>query len=124
TPEKFENRSTFKSPNFEKPKIQYANFDPNTTDFEGWKKLGFSEKQAMVIINYRDKNLRGSFKTLEEIEKCFVISPEKFSEMKPFIILNPENFKASNSPKNYSGFVSEKTSVADQDVKTDFSKID
>ena len=123
-PEKFENRSTFKSPNFEKPKIQYANFDPNTTDFEGWKKLGFSEKQAMVIINYRDKNLRGSFKTLEEIEKCFVISPEKFSEMKPFITLNPENFKASNSPKNYSGFVSEKTSVADQDVKTDFSKID
>ena len=124
TPENFENKGNFKSPTLEKPKVQYVNFDPNTTDFEGWKKLGFSEKQAQVIVNYRDRNLRGSFKTLEDIEKCFVISPQKFSEMKSYIILNPDNFKTSSSPKNYASFASEKTANLDQETKTDFSKID
>lgn len=123
-PENFENKSTFKSPTSEKPRVHYVNFDPNTTDFEGWKKLGFSEKQAQVIVNYRDRNLRGSFKSLEEIQKCFVISPEKFAEMKPYMILNPENFKTSNSPKNYSSFASEKTANSEQETKTDFSKVD
>jgi hypothetical protein len=27
-------------------------------DLEGWKALGFSEKQATTIINYRDRNLK------------------------------------------------------------------
>ena len=40
------------------------------------KKLGFNEKQAQVIVNYRDRNLKGNFKSLDDIEKCFVISAE------------------------------------------------
>lgn len=65
----------------------YSSFNPNELGVEGWMNLGFSEKQAMVIVNYRDKNLRGSFKNLEEIKKCFVISEEKFEEIKPYIVL-------------------------------------
>lgn len=104
----------------EKTKIQYEYFDPNTTDFEGWKKLGFSDKQAQVIINYRDKNLRGSFKTLEDIEKCFVISPAKFQEMKPYLVLNAENIKTNTSYKKESN-----SSVNQQtENKTDFAKVD
>ncbi|WP_341483000.1 helix-hairpin-helix domain-containing protein [Chryseobacterium pyrolae] len=71
-----------------KSKIHYRNFDPNTLDLDGWKGLGFSEKQANTIVNYRDRNLRGSFKSLEDIKKCFVISPEKFEELSPYIKLN------------------------------------
>ncbi|MDQ0065511.1 helix-hairpin-helix domain-containing protein [Chryseobacterium lathyri] len=71
-----------------KSNIQYHSFDPNTLDLDGWKGLGFSEKQANTIINYRDRNLRGSFKSLEDIKKCFVISPEKFQELSPYIKLN------------------------------------
>jgi len=72
-----------------KPKIQYHSFDPNFLDLNGWKALGFSEKQAGTIVNYRDRNLRGSFKSLEDIQKCFVISAEKFQELKPYIKLAP-----------------------------------
>ncbi|SFN27344.1 Helix-hairpin-helix motif-containing protein [Chryseobacterium oleae] len=86
-----------------KSNIQYRNFDPNTTDSEGWKDLGFSERQAQTIVNYRDKNLRGSFKTLEDLQKCFVISSEKFQELKPYIKLNL---------------------TVDKKQETDFSKID
>ncbi|MET3037285.1 helix-hairpin-helix domain-containing protein [Chryseobacterium sp. NRRL B-14859] len=71
-----------------KSEARYRSFDPNTLNTEGWKALGFSEKQAIAIVNYRDRNLRGNFKSLEDIQKCFVISPEKFQELKPYINLS------------------------------------
>lgn len=92
----------------DKIKVKYSNFDPNRLDAEGWKSLGFSEKQSQIIVNYRDKNLRGSFKNMDDIQKCFVISSEKFQEMKPFIKLNPETLKKEEI----------------QQEKTDFSKTD
>ncbi|WP_223558691.1 helix-hairpin-helix domain-containing protein [Chryseobacterium lathyri] len=88
-----------------KSTIQYHSFDPNTLDLDGWKGLGFSEKQANTIINYRERNLRGTFKSLEDIKKCFVISPEKFQELSPYIKLNTN------------------TNLI-QKQETDFSKID
>ena len=98
TPENFRNSG---KNNPVKYKIQYHPFDPNQLDLEGWKALGFSEKQAITIINYRDRNLRGSFKSLEDLQKCFVISAERFQEMKPYIKLQEK-----------------------QQEKTDFSKTD
>ncbi|MFL9835233.1 ComEA family DNA-binding protein [Chryseobacterium terrae] len=97
-----------------KSKTLQTSFDPNTLDVNGWIALGFSEKQANVIVNYRDKNLKGSFKTLEDIKNCFVISSEKFEELKPFIRLNPSTM-AKNSDEKKPEFKQE---------KTDFSKID
>ena len=97
TPESFQNSAK----NNTVKKIQYRSFDPNQLDLEGWKAFGFSEKQAITIINYRDRNLRGSFKSLDDLQKCFVISAEKFQEMKPYIKLQEK-----------------------QQEKTDFSKTD
>lgn len=62
-------------------------FDPNELNLEQWQALGFSEKQATSILNYKNKILRGTFKSLEDIQKCYMISPEKFEEMKPWIKL-------------------------------------
>ncbi|MGE8536952.1 helix-hairpin-helix domain-containing protein [Chryseobacterium sp. D764] len=98
TPETFQNST---KNNTAKTKIQYHSFDPNQQDLEGWKAFGFSEKQAITIINYRDRNLRGSFKSIEDLQKCFVISAEKFQEMKPYIRIQEK-----------------------QQEKTDFSKTD
>ena len=97
-------------PKENKPKIEYTYFDPNALDAQGWQRLGFSEKQAQVIVNYRDKNLKGSFKSLEDIEKCFVISAEKFQELKPWIKLQIRE--------------KEEPAKAVSPAKTDFSKID
>ncbi len=68
----------------EKPKIQYSYFDPNDLDEQGWQSLGFTEKQAQSILNYKNKILRGRFKTLEEVQKSYVIA-SKFEELKPWI---------------------------------------
>lgn len=98
TPENFRN---YAKNNPVKYKIQYHTFDPNQLNLDEWKALGFSEKQAAAIITYRDRNLQGSFKNPEDLQKCFVISAEKFQEMKPYIKLQEK-----------------------QQEKTDFSKTD
>lgn len=86
TPENYVNRFPKQK---EKEPIKIKNyFDPNELNADQWQALGFTEKQANVIVNYRDKNLRGSFKSLEDIQKCFVISADKFEEMKPWIKLS------------------------------------
>ena len=99
----------------EKVKIKYQNFDPNLLDARSWMALGFSEKQTQNILNYKERYLKGSFKTLEDISKCYMISPEKFEEMKPFIQLNPQNIITENNSNSQP-----KTAA----IKTDFSKVD
>lgn len=123
TPENFSVKNNYRSNSPEKAKIAYQNFDPNLIDLAGWQKLGFSEKQAQVIINYRDRNLKGSFKTLDDIARCFVISEEKFEEMKPYILLNPENFKTTFPKKSFSESLVTKA-ANESESKTDFSKVD
>lgn len=103
-----------KNLNSNNTRIRYQAFDPNTLNLEGWKSLGFSDKQAQTIVNYRDRNLRGNFKNVEDIQKCFVISAEKFEEMKPFIRMNPATM-ANNGTQKYE---------IKQQEKTDFSKVD
>lgn len=109
TPANF-NAYAGKSSSFKSKTLQ----NPNILDVQGWMALGFSEKQANVIVNYRDKNLKGSFKTLDDIKNCFVISAEKFEELKPFIKLNVSTI-AKNGEDKKSEFKQE---------KTDFSKTD
>ena len=41
--------------NNEVKKTQYFKFNPNQIGKESWMKLGFSEKQSLSIINYREK---------------------------------------------------------------------
>lgn len=96
TPEKF--RNSVKN-NPVKSKIQYHPFDPNQLGLDEWKALGFSEKQAITIINYRDRNLRGNFKSLDDLQKCFVISAEKFQEMKPYIKLQEKQQEQTDFSK-------------------------
>ncbi len=90
TPESFRNSAKqYSTPS----KIHYRSFNPNALDKDGWKALGFSEKQAQTIVNYRDRNLKGSFATPEDLQKCFVISSEKFAELRPYITISPEQNK-------------------------------
>lgn len=118
TPANF--RSFTSNKTFEKPKIQYHEFDPNLLDLEGWKSLGFTENQAVSILKYKNNYLKGSFRSFEDVEKCFMIK-DRFAEMKPFIKLNPENIKAVPSISSYA---SKTTEISASEAKTDFTKVD
>lgn len=62
------------------------NFDPNFLFQEDWVNIGFTEEQAIAIIDCKNK-LGGLFKTIDEIRKCLEISEDKFNEIQPFIQL-------------------------------------
>ncbi len=75
----------FSYPKKEKEKINYKKFNPNDYSKEDWMAIGFSDKQAATILKYR-KSLGGKFTSMAQIQKCFVISEEKFAEMKPYMV--------------------------------------
>ncbi|MFC6267641.1 hypothetical protein [Frigoriflavimonas asaccharolytica] len=119
TPESF-NQNTYsktdsnlKTENNSKQKITYSQFNPNNLDQSDWMNLGFSEKQAASILKYKNNVLRGSFKNLDEIKACYMITEAKFEEMKPYIVLeiangknneaSTDNLKPQKSETNFAG---------------------
>ncbi len=65
-------------------------FDPNILDESGWKRLGLHNGQIKSIRNYLSKG--GKFRTVNDLSKMYVISPELFEQLKPFVDL-PETEK-------------------------------
>ena len=58
-------------------------FDPNLTDAEGFRALGFSAKQAEVLVRYRESI--GGFGSVEDFARCYVVSEETFDRLSPYI---------------------------------------
>jgi len=73
--------------------IHLYNFNPNNLKLEEWLQLGLNQKQAQVIINYRNKG--GVFKTKEDFRKIYSIDSVLFSKLNPFISL-PEKQNLTN----------------------------
>ena len=67
--------NSFKKKRFKCPP---SKFDPNNYTISDWMKLGLSEKQAMVVINFSKRGLYSN----EQLKKIFVISNELFELIK------------------------------------------
>lgn len=76
----------FNTTSVNKLKDSLKPFNPNDLSLEGWMSLGFSERQAEVIIKYKGI-VGGEFTSKEQIKKCYVIDEEKYRELSPFILL-------------------------------------
>ena len=63
------------------------NIRANDLDKEGWMKLGFTDKQAQTILNFK-KAVGGKFKDAKTFNKCYAVSDEKFKELEPFLIFD------------------------------------
>lgn len=73
-------------------------FNPNHLPLEDWMKLGLSEKQARSIKNYESKG--GQFRTKADVKKMYVIKPELYEKLEPYIEL-PENKSEYELQKSY-----------------------
>ncbi len=58
-------------------------FDPNTLEASGWRKLGIREKTATIIRNYLSKG--GYFNKPEDLKKIYGLSPAEYERIAPFI---------------------------------------
>lgn len=73
---KFQNNKRYK-----KDTLFY--FDPNTIPLETWQKLGFSAKQAGVIVRYREKG--SGFRSVADLQRVQVISEKQLKRISPYI---------------------------------------
>jgi competence ComEA-like helix-hairpin-helix protein len=69
----------------------YTTFDPNGLSAERWKQLGLSEKQIAVIKRFEAKG--GHFYKKEDVQKMYVISPETYAKLEPYIQIPPTQFE-------------------------------
>lgn len=99
-PEK--SKSSFIDYSSPKTKIVYKNFNPNDLPQQGWEKLGFSPKQAEVIMKYK-QIVGGKFTSKEQLRKCFVIDDAKYAEMKTYILLPEKSKEDERNEKKQSG---------------------
>lgn len=60
-------------------------FNPNGLAEADWVRLGLSPAQAKSVKNFEAKG--GIFRTKDDVKKLYVISPEKYSELEPFIVI-------------------------------------
>lgn len=90
-------------------------FNPNQLPEEDWVKLGLTPAQAKSIKKFESKG--GFFKTKEDVKKLYVISPEKYLELEPFIMI-PEQKADSVFPqkKKVSGIVYELNTADTSDL--------
>ena len=64
-------------------RVESFTFNPNTVTREELVRLGLSERQAEVILNYREKG--GKFRTKADFAKMYVVSDSLFERLEPFI---------------------------------------
>ena len=64
-------------------RVESFRFNPNTVTLEELCRLGFTEKQAQSIINYREKG--GRFRRKADFAKSYVVADSVFKRLEPFI---------------------------------------
>ena len=70
-------------------------FDPNTASMQDLQRLGFSQKQAQSIVNYR--NAGGRFHRPADFAKSFVVADSVFARLEPFIRIPRLDINAADS---------------------------
>ena len=65
---------------------ELTSFNPNKLSVEEWVELGFSEKQATSIIDY--KNNYGPFQKKEDVQRLYVVSDEMYEKIKPYMFFD------------------------------------
>jgi len=64
-------------------RVESFRFNPNTVSMEELKRLGFSEKQAQSILNYRAKG--GRYRRPADFAKSYVVADSVYQRLKPYI---------------------------------------
>ena len=70
-------------------------FNPNTVSLNELQRLGFSERQAQSIINYREKG--GRFHRPSDFAKSFVVSDSVYRRLEPYIRIPKVDLNAADS---------------------------
>ena len=80
-----------------KPSAELVQFRIDTASVEYLSSIGFSRKQAEVVVKYRDAI--GGITSEQELKTCYVVSDEMADRLLPFVIFTEQKSAAENSAK-------------------------
>lgn len=94
-------------------------FDPNTVSLAELVRLGFTERQAAVIGNYRKAG--AVFRKPADFSRCYTVSDEMYRRLEPFIRIDTTRFerRTEHSLRHISREYQEKPSVVNDTVSTE-----
>lgn len=78
-----------------KRRVESFTFDPNTISLSDLQRLGFSERQAQSIINYREKG--GRFRRPSDFAKSYVVADSVFQRLEPYIRIPKIDLNSADS---------------------------
>ena len=76
-------------------RVETFPFNPNTVSLSDLMRLGFSERQAQSIINYRESG--GQFRRPADFAKSYVVADSVFRRLEPFIRIPKVDLNAADS---------------------------
>lgn len=76
-------------------RVENFRFNPNTASLDDFVRLGFSEKQAQSILNYREKG--GRFRRKSDFAKSFVVADSVYRRLEPFIDIPKTDINKADS---------------------------
>lgn len=76
-------------------KLPAQKFDPNSYELEDWMNLGYSQKQAQAVVNYRNSGFE--FRVKSDLKKLFIIDEKSYRKLYPYIDL-PDSL-SKNKPE-------------------------
>ena len=76
-------------------KVETFPFNPNTVSLNDLQRLGFTEKQAQAIINYREAG--GRFRRPSDFAKSFVVADSVFQRLEPYIRIPKVDLNSADS---------------------------
>lgn len=76
-------------------RVENFRFNPNTASLDDLVRLGFSEKQAQSILNYREKG--GKFRRKSDFAKSFVVADSVYKRLEPFIDIPKTDINKADS---------------------------
>lgn len=65
--------------------VELFPFNPNEINQEDWEKLGFSQKQAAGIMNFRNRG--AVFNVKSDLMKLYYVDSARYAELEPYILL-------------------------------------
>lgn len=83
-------------------KLKPYNFNPNKIQQIDWEKLGFSEKEAKMIQNFRSK-LKNGFEYKEQLGKVYCMDEDRYNQLESFIQLpsKTEFYAAKSADRSF-----------------------
>ncbi len=76
-------------------RVESFRFNPNTATLDDFQRLGFTERQAQSILNYREKG--GRFRRKSDFAKSYVVADSVFERLEPFIDIPLLDINAADS---------------------------